>query len=596
MKQVDPGSFEPLPALLGGEMGGIVMHPTISANPPPRPPIVVVCDVLITDGGDRIVTDGGLGICVGTLGADMADIRIKDLPALVTPTGAEFIASDIAVGGTRKSLLSDLATYVASTLPIPTDFVFQPSGNAGGNVYTTWAALFAAASAGPNGVTKRIYLDGQFTLGVVDIPAGTWFFGGPYELIGIVNNSFGRPMVQFLDGCEFPSWPILIATMKIDDQNTTDPLFTTDLIPAPSLEIWFRNVNVLTDAGLPFLNVTTTEATEPRIILDRSEVIPVFVDDLLFGGTVVVITTNGSYLPSNTIAATQAFVITDASSVASVEHVATASVTFHSTWSSQSTFVFDPNTNPYVQANAFATWVELQAHVATVKGAITIVFVRDCTVTDTTYDHVSQVVRWVGGGNDAGGGSRPKVTCGAGQHIRGLRRVEHLELRHGNSGATSGMLITPLTMDWQYDFVDTKLNATGTSPIVFHNQIGELKIRLFEGSSVTSDSGNAAIRANAPAGALTVEGFDDSFANSNTIATDVATPAFMTTVDPASDISGQATLLGAVTSSLEPRSDLVGYITSIDAASWAVSDPVTVKEAIARLAVAVQGLLGGPIP
>lgn len=42
--------------------------------------------------------------------------------------------------------------------------------------------------------------------------------------------------------------------------------------------------------------------------------------------------------------------------------------------------------------------------------------------------------------------------------------------------------------------------------------------------------------------------------------------------------------------------ELRAYSTTLDAASWTAPAPTTQAEAIARLAVAVQGILGGTIP
>jgi len=66
-----------------------------------------------------------------------------------------------------KEALDQLA---ASPNQAQTNYVFQPSGTAGGNTYTTWASLYAAlvANAGP----KVIYFDASFA--TPTIPAGAY--------------------------------------------------------------------------------------------------------------------------------------------------------------------------------------------------------------------------------------------------------------------------------------------------------------------------------------------------------------------------------------------------------------------------------------
>lgn len=58
-----------------------------------------------------------------------------------------------------------------------TTLVFQPLGTAGGNVYTTWAAL-VTASIGLQG-PLRIFFDTHLSTGAATIPSGTWTFSQP---------------------------------------------------------------------------------------------------------------------------------------------------------------------------------------------------------------------------------------------------------------------------------------------------------------------------------------------------------------------------------------------------------------------------------
>lgn len=78
MAQNDPAAFTPVPAPFGSPQSVAKLYPLQVSNPAPRP---VLCDELVTEGGDRLVTDGGLGFCV----------VIVPCPLLITGTGDRLV-------------------------------------------------------------------------------------------------------------------------------------------------------------------------------------------------------------------------------------------------------------------------------------------------------------------------------------------------------------------------------------------------------------------------------------------------------------------------------------------------------------------------
>ena len=65
MAQQDPAAFVPGPAPLGQATPLVLLAPLAVNNPVPAPAPPVVCSLLITDTGARLVTDTGLAFCVG---------------------------------------------------------------------------------------------------------------------------------------------------------------------------------------------------------------------------------------------------------------------------------------------------------------------------------------------------------------------------------------------------------------------------------------------------------------------------------------------------------------------------------------------------
>lgn len=534
----------------------------------------------------------------------MADIRIKDLPSIVgPPSGAEFVPTDDAVSGTRKLALSALATYVASTLPPPSggsaDFVFQPGGAPGGNIYTAWNLLLADAGAVPAGVPKRIFFDGSYNGGACVVPPGGVFLFGEFQLVGVTGGggASARPTVTFSDRCTFNRWPSLVQNLLINDLNTAVALFDGGGAGGSS-ESLLVYCAILASAGQPLFR-STIPGANPSIFLARSTIeLVLLLDTLALPTSASVFVTNGSVLGQNTIASNpQALIVVDASSRAESLQSASASTVVESEWSSQSTFVFDPTATPPLKPNVFNDWAALHSMINTISGFITIIFPVDCTVPNTIYDFDRQVVRWLGGGNIGGGGIRPTVTGALNAQVLGLRIAEEITLRCIDGAAPGGLLRSPTgAIGWRYDFINADIEPLqAVDSVVYHDQAGGLRVRFWGQCQAIFGGGAPAIIATG-VGSLTVDVYDESVVDGSAITTPALYVASLRTQSPAAAIGPQPTMLGITTLNVGANANRVTYTPTPDAASWVLPNPTTTDQAIARLAVAVQGLLGGQIP
>lgn len=528
----------------------------------------------------------------------MPDIRIKDLPALGLPNGTEALPTDALVGGTRKIDLNGIAAFAALLQP-GADFVFQPGGVDARNVYTSFAALQAAASGVAAGQPKRIFLDGTFNGGVVTIPAGSWFFAGEYQIIGITNGGgvAARPSVVFSPNCVFSRWPALIEGILITDQNALFSLFGNGGGGGGD-QCRLVQVDEIGTAGLP-LFLTTVGGVTPRIFLERSIVeLGPLLDTIAVPSSAFVYVLGGSVLGQNTVAANPtANIVVDASSRASAVQTGSASVEAVPEWSSQSTFVYDSAAAPPLPANTYADWDTLHELLGGIVGDITLVFPHDETIpTNTTYNFDTQRVRWLGGGNAVAAGARPSLLGNVGVEVRGVTCFEHLNLQAQDG---TDLLRSPSgAQAWHYDFRNASAEATGAvAAVIRHDQQGALTINLWGDSNFFFSGVAPIVRGvtNAP-GSFAINAYDEAQIDTNVIETPALYAATLRTLSSAAAFGPQAGMAGVTTFFLGPRDDHEGHSITIDAGSWALPNPTTVQEAIARLAVAVAGLLGGPIP
>jgi hypothetical protein len=95
--------------------------------------------------------------------------------------------SDITYNPASPAVWNPVPTTVQTALDglavERTTYVFRPNGIAVGNIFTTWAALYAATLLTPG--PKTIYFDNQAG-GVCNIPAGAYDFGLGCNFIGIL--------------------------------------------------------------------------------------------------------------------------------------------------------------------------------------------------------------------------------------------------------------------------------------------------------------------------------------------------------------------------------------------------------------------------
>ncbi len=133
-------------------------------------------------------------------------------------------------------------------------FIWQPGGVAGGNVYTTWATLYAAIL--PFGVAAiDVCCDNTFS-STFNIPAGTYALGNTtlQAPVGLAPNS--PVMVTCQDGCIFSSFPIVTNLVNLTTVSTT-PVFTS---PAGQTYLIFINAAGMitnTTGAAPLISVPT---------------------------------------------------------------------------------------------------------------------------------------------------------------------------------------------------------------------------------------------------------------------------------------------------------------------------------------------------
>lgn len=110
--------------------------------------------------------------------------------------------------------------FLAVPLPPPTVFVWQPGGAAGQapNVFTTWAALYAAIqAAGESFYTVTV----DTTHGPAQVPAGSWNLGAGLW-VGLAIAS----IVQFQTGAQVTATNLVLEAVVFENVSTTSSPFT----------------------------------------------------------------------------------------------------------------------------------------------------------------------------------------------------------------------------------------------------------------------------------------------------------------------------------------------------------------------------------
>lgn len=530
------------------------------------------------------------------------DIRIKDLPPVPFITGGEAIPLDEITSGTTRTSLNGLLAWIVGSLPPAapaTELVYRPGGPSVGNVFGSFLVLFFTMLSLPGGTPFRIYLDGSFTGGIVNVPAGPWNIVNDYELVGVTDPVTGVPLLQLADGCNFTRWPSLIRNVAVDDQNTVLPGFRS---PGFGTVCQTRLVDVVHQgsAGLPLL-YTSVPGTAPKVYLYRSSALSAFLASSVTAGLgLEVWVGEGSAVGHDVLECVPGGLVmtVDASSRGSVQQAAAPAGELRTEWSSQSTFVYRTSVAPS-RSNEFDDWADLHAAVNTVAGDVTIVFPENETIPeDTLYNFDTQRVRWLGGGNTAGGGLRPTLAAAQDVQVRGVTTVERVLVQvpeyttpggglfHGPSGG----------VEWGMNWNDADGEAAGaTTSVIINDNGGICLIKMRDNASFFFSGGAPAVTGTGP-GSLVFEMHGSSAIDADMVAADAAHTVTFRQISPATSIGTQALIFNPPTYFIAPRDELVQHVIGIDAGRWAAPPPATVQEAIARLAVAVQGLLGVPIP
>lgn len=531
-----------------------------------------------------------------------SDIRIKDLPIIPFIVGGESLPLDDSTNGTTRSDLNGLLSWIVGSLPPATpttELVYRPGGPSVGNVFGSFLVLFFTALSLPAGAPFRIYLDGSFTGGIVNIPAGPWNFISDYEIVGVTGPVTGVPTMQLADGCNFLRWPSTIRNVVVDDQNTILAAFRAQGFGAQCVT---RLVDVVhqTSAGLPLL-YTSTAGTDPKVYLYRSTVVGApLVSSLAARLGLDIWVSGGSVVGHDVLECTPGGLVltVDASSKGSIQQAAAGAGEFRTEWSSQSTFVYRTSVPPYA-ANEFDDWADLVSAVNSVSGFITIVFPESITIPQNVqYDADTQRVRWLGGGNTGGGGLRPKVTGAPDTQVFGVSVVENLTILvpddtvpgggyfHGPSGAA----------EWSMAWVNANGEAAGaTKSVVLNDNGGLCELKMFQNSSFYFSGGAPAVTGTGP-GSIVFNMYDAASLDADMVAADAAHNVTFRQLSPATGIGPQALIFNPPTYFIGARDEVMQHTLGADAGAWVAPPPATVQAAIARLALAVQGLLGAPIP
>jgi len=136
-------------------------------------------------------------------------------------------------------------------------YVLQPGGTAGGNVYTSWSTLYAAASAVKGGA--RVVVDDS--LGAVHITTGSWnidqwTFATPASF----TNANGGTIINVDDGATFTfgtmtlgPWIYMVAASA-----TTSPV----TLATGEMNVYMQAFSAINETGAhPFFNVTGVAAS-----------------------------------------------------------------------------------------------------------------------------------------------------------------------------------------------------------------------------------------------------------------------------------------------------------------------------------------------
>jgi hypothetical protein len=258
----------------------------------------VATDVSRSDHTHQVSTAApAQGIGGGNLAGTAATLARSDHNHAIRESGG----TDLTVGAVADGqFLSRSGTLIEgvslSSALVPTVFVLRPGGTESGNVYTSWASLFAAYSAedGP----RVIYFDDS--LGVINIPSGS------YDMTDTIwsgaGNRFVKTAVSIADGVSLPGLATIQDGLDVTYTGTT---FVVTTSPQGNILFNLKNGSTISCSGSGHFFALNGTNDQLKIRVDNDSAIllnsqPVIV--FLAGGSQATITLlNQSQLENDTV-------------------------------------------------------------------------------------------------------------------------------------------------------------------------------------------------------------------------------------------------------------------------------------------------------
>lgn len=203
--------------------------------------------------GSATSTDDVINVStvVGITASDAFDTLLAQINGLA----ASDIANDSSVGGvTVKDALETLEAEISAT-GTTYPYIFRPGGVALGNVFTSWAALYAVYST--NSGPRLIQFDNTFS--AITIPAGAYDFTSTIlegrDRLGVIGNT----TVNFADGCTITGLEEVTNNLTLRCNNTLVPLFSIDTKTVTNRRLFLRDGAIIrTVSAQPFLDISAS--------------------------------------------------------------------------------------------------------------------------------------------------------------------------------------------------------------------------------------------------------------------------------------------------------------------------------------------------
>jgi len=186
------------------------------------------------------------------------------------------------------------------------------------------------------------------------------------------------------------------------------------------------------------------------------------------------------------------------------------------------------------------------------------------------------------------------IQSAGGATLRGISCLRNVGVQ-GKGGAALIKSPQGTGDNWELSLegsASTQDNLADGSPAIEHDTAGTMLVRLFTASFLGNSLAPSVL---VSAGSFALELYDSSFNQANAVQGVGAVFNAANSYSPAASVNDCAGFAGWTSSygATDPR---LAHVVSVDAGSWQAPTPANSRDAVSRMAVAVQGLLGGTIP